>query len=117
MAKRNNKDMKKIIILLVLFSNYSLVALAAEETQHKVQVSEPEAAASLTDGVLKKVNMAQGTLIIQHEEIKNLDMPPMTMLFNVKDPSLMAGLKAGDHIQFKAIDSKGALIVTWIRVK
>ena len=44
-------------------------------------------------------------------------MPPMTMLFNVKDPSLMAGLKAGDHIQFKAIDSKGALTVTWIRVK
>ena len=60
---------------------------------------------------------AQGTLIIQHEEIKSLGMPPMTMLFNVKDPSMISGLKAGDHIQFKAIEINGALIVTWIQVK
>lgn len=107
--------MKKIMILLIVFLSHSLIVQAVEDAQHKVQATEADTAT--TDGVLKKVNKAQGTLIIQHEEIKSLGMPPMTMLFNVKDPSMISGLKAGDHIQFKAIEINGALIVTWIQVK
>ena len=110
--------MKKMMMMfLVLFMSCFLAAAAAENNQAKGRVINSESAAIVTNGLLKKVNMAQGTLIIQHEAIKNLDMPSMTMLFSVKDPSLMAGLKAGDHVQFKAIDNKGALTVTWIRVK
>ena len=108
--------MKKMMISLLLLCSV-LAAQAAENPQQKLQVKTPSAKQDLTNGVLRKVNKVQSTLIIQHEEIKSLGMPAMTMLFNVKDPSILSGLKAGDHVQFKAIDSKGALIVTWIQLK
>jgi Cu/Ag efflux protein CusF len=107
--------MKKLIILFTLFFFNTAVVQAAEDAQHRTQTTEADVAP--TEGVLKKVNKVQNTIIIQHETIKNLDMPPMTMLFNVEDPSMIHGLKAGDHVQFKAIESHGALVVTWIRVQ
>jgi Cu/Ag efflux protein CusF len=115
-VKRNNGVMKKMMISLLLLCSV-LAAQAAENPQQKLQVKTPSAKQDLTNGVLRKVNKVQSTLIIQHEEIKSLGMPAMTMLFNVKDPSILSGLKAGDHIQFKAIESKGTLIVTWIQLK
>lgn len=108
--------MKKIMISLLLLS--SVLALhAAENPQQKLQVTTSSENKDVTNGLLRKVNKAQSTLVIQHEEIKSLGMPAMTMLFNVKDPSILSGLKSGDHIQFKAIEIKGTLIVTWIQVK
>jgi Cu/Ag efflux protein CusF len=42
----------------------------------------------------------------------NLDMPPMTMVFQVQDPSVLETLKAGDKIKFSAEKIGGAYIVT-----
>ena len=36
----------------------------------------------------------------KHGEIKNLDMPAMTMTFNVRDAALIDKLAAGDRIRF-----------------
>ena len=38
------------------------------------------------EGEVKKVNKDTGKLTIKHGELKNLGMPPMTMVFRVKDP-------------------------------
>ena len=45
-------------------------------------------------------------------DIPNLDMPPMTMVFVVKDPSQLKGLKVGDSVQFTAEQLNGAYTVT-----
>jgi len=74
----------------------------------------PALADELTEGVIRKVNKDAGKLTIKHGEIKQLDMPPMTMVFQVKDPAMLDQVKAGDKVRF-AVESKGgAMTVTRI---
>lgn len=69
---------------------------------------------AMTEGVIRKVNKDAGKLTIKHEEIKHLDMPPMTMVFQVKDPAMLDQVKEGDKVRF-AVESKGgAMTVTKI---
>jgi Cu/Ag efflux protein CusF len=39
-------------------------------------------------------------------------MPPMTMVFQVKDPALLEQVKAGDKVKFSAEEAGGAYFVT-----
>lgn len=71
--------------------------------------------AEMTDGEIRKVDLANSKVTIKHEEIKNLDMPGMTMVFQVKDAELLGKAKVGDKIRFKAEKSGGAIVVTDIQ--
>ncbi|MDP3750710.1 MAG: copper-binding protein, partial [Polaromonas sp.] len=66
-------------------------------------------------GEIRKVDLANGKVTIKHGEIKNLDMPGMTMVFQAKDPELLAKAKPGDKIRFKAEKAGGAIVVTDIQ--
>jgi Cu/Ag efflux protein CusF len=70
---------------------------------------------SMTDGEVKKIDPDTGKITIKHGEIKNLDMPSMTMVFTVKDKSQLAGIKPGDKIKFVAAHEGGKLVVTSIQ--
>jgi Cu(I)/Ag(I) efflux system periplasmic protein CusF len=60
------------------------------------------ASADLAEGVVRRVDAAGARVTIKHGEIVALGMPPMTMVFRAKDPSLLQGLKVGDTIRFQA---------------
>lgn len=75
------------------------------------QVASAQSAGAYTAGQVRKVDLEQGKVTIRHEEIKNLDMPPMTMIFNVKNKSLLKGIKAGDLVIFTAASEGGKLYV------
>lgn len=64
-----------------------------------------------TDGEVRKIDPDLGKITLKHGEIKSLDMPPMTMVFGVKDKALLGALKAGDQVRFKAIKLQGAYTV------
>jgi Cu/Ag efflux protein CusF len=66
----------------------------------------------LTDGEVRKVDKDAGKLTLRHAEIKSLDMPPMTMVFVVRDKAMLDTLKAGDKIKFKAVNEGGRFTVT-----
>lgn len=70
--------------------------------------------AHATDGEVKKVDLAQGKVTIKHSEIKNLDMPAMTMVFRARPVTLLNGLAEGDRISFAADKIEGQYIVTAI---
>ena len=70
------------------------------------------AAGDMADGEVRKVDKDAGKLTLKHGDIKSLDMPPMTMVFVVKDKAMLDKLKAGDKIKFKAINDAGKLTVT-----
>lgn len=70
-----------------------------------------------SEGTVKKVNADTGKLTISHGPLPNLDMPPMTMVFRVKDPTWLARMKPGDSIRFVAERVDGALTVTAIERK
>jgi len=66
----------------------------------------------MVDGEVRKVDTEAKKVTIKHGEIKSLQMPRMTMVFQVKDPALLGKVKAGDKIRFTAEKSGGALVVT-----
>jgi len=76
------------------------------------QTSTMAATGDMTDGEVRKVDKEGGKLTLKHAEIKNLDMPGMTMVFVIKDKAMLDKLKAGDKIKFKAINDAGKSTVT-----
>lgn len=74
------------------------------------------AAADLTEAEVRKVDKDNMKVTLRHGQIKNLDMPPMTMVFNVNDAALLDKVKAGDKIHFRAANEGGKFTVTEIHV-
>ena len=72
--------------------------------------------ADLSEAEVRKVDRENRKVTLKHGEIKNLDMPPMTMVFNVNDTRLLDHVKAGDKIQFRAANESGKYTVTEIHV-
>ena len=67
---------------------------------------------AMTQGVISRIDAANGKVGIKHEAIDNLKMPPMTMVFRVADPALLEGLKVGDAVRFHAENPGGKLTLT-----
>ena len=65
---------------------------------------------------VRKVDKDTKKITIKHGEIKNLDMPGMTMLFQVKDPAMLDMVKAGDKVKFKAEKAAAGFVVTEIQM-
>lgn len=72
-------------------------------------------AAEFTKGTVKKLDTSAKKVTIAHEDLKNLDMPAMTMVFRVKDEAILAKLKEGAAIEFVADRVDGKLTVTEIK--
>jgi Cu/Ag efflux protein CusF len=90
--------MKRLALCALLFSLASAGALAQ----------------ALTDGEVQRIDKANGRITLKHEEIKNLDMPPMTMVFQVKDPALLEKARVGEKVKFRAEKDGKAYVVTAI---
>jgi Cu/Ag efflux protein CusF len=71
-------------------------------------------AAALTQGVVRKVDRVTHKITIQHGRIANLDMPPMTMVFRVADPAMIARVSIGEKVRFRAERIGGQLTITRI---
>lgn len=70
---------------------------------------------ALTTGEVRRVDKGAERITLRHERIENLDMPPMTMVFRVRDPAMLDQVKVGERIRFAAEDIKGA--ITLIRIE
>jgi Cu(I)/Ag(I) efflux system periplasmic protein CusF len=71
-------------------------------------------AAETTMAEVKKIDKDAKKITLKHEEIKPLDMPAMTMVFQVKDRSILEGLKPGDKVKFRAEKAKSGYAVSTI---
>jgi Cu(I)/Ag(I) efflux system periplasmic protein CusF len=64
---------------------------------------------------VRKIDKDAKKVTLKHGPIKNLDMPGMTMVFQVKDAALLDKLvllTPGDKIMFTAEQQQGAYVVT-----
>ena len=99
----------------VLVAAALLAPLAhAEDAHHKGGAPATQAGAALSDGEVRKVDKDAKKITIKHGPLANLDMPPMTMVFQVKDPAMLNQVKAGDKVKFQAEKIGGAFTVTQI---
>ena len=70
-----------------------------------------QAVLPVSEAEVRKVDKDAGKITLKHGEIKNLDMPAMSMVFQVKDKALLDKVKAGDKISFTADKVNGAYTV------
>ena len=75
-----------------------------------------QAAINMTTGEVKKIDKESQKITIKHGEIKNLEMPGMTMVFKVLDPALLDKVKPGEKVNFTAEKRDGAIVVMAIDV-
>lgn len=75
-------------------------------------VAHAQTSADMASGEVRKVDKDASKITIKHGEIKNLQMPPMTMVFTVTAPGLLDKVKTGDKIKFNAIQQEGKMVVT-----
>ena len=100
----------------------SILAASSSFALAHAQTAAPAASGAMqmsandtTDGEVRKIDKENKKITLKHGEIKNLEMPGMTMVFQVKDPAMLDIVKPGDKVMFKAEKVNGALVVTEIQ--
>ena len=80
--------------------------------------SEPTAAdqQELSEGEVTRWDARSQKVTLRHGELKNLEMPPMNMVFLLQDLSQASQIKVGQKVRFRAEQVNGALIVTRFEV-
>ena len=66
----------------------------------------------MTEAEVRKVDRENQKITLKHGAIKNLEMPPMTMVFRVSDTAMLDKVQAGDKVRFTAAKDDGKLTVT-----
>lgn len=72
-------------------------------------------ATEFTKGTIRKIDAKTGKVTIAHEDLKALDMPAMTMVFQMADATMLEKITEGQDIEFVADRVNGKLTVTEIR--
>ena len=72
----------------------------------------PAAPSELSEGEITRWDPRTLKVTLRHGEIKNLGMPPMTMVFRVPDAGMVGGLQPGAKVQFRAEQVNGAYVLT-----
>jgi len=78
-------------------------------------VAQSVAAQGMSQAEVRKVDKDAGKLTLKHGPIPNLEMPPMTMVFRVKEAGMLDAVKAGDKVSFQAEKINGQYTVTRIQ--
>ena len=99
----------------VLLALASAAAMPAHAQSAATATAENASAAEMSEGEVRKVDKDNKKITLKHGPIKNLDMPPMTMVFQVSDPALLEKVQAGDKVRFSAANEAGKLTVTSIQ--
>lgn len=103
-------------IATFVFASILSVGVAARAATDNASIKTTTTqAADMTPGEVRKIDKEAGKLTLKHGKIEDLDMPGMTMVFKIRDKSLLDNLQVGDKIKFKAIDDKGKLTITDIK--
>lgn len=111
---------RSLILTAALFAFAPLAAAQASAAQTDEQSAHhPGAAAAsqMSEGEVRKVNKDAQKITLRHGELKNLGMPPMTMVFRVADPAMLDQVKSGDKVRFVADKVGGQYTVTQIETK
>jgi Cu(I)/Ag(I) efflux system periplasmic protein CusF len=104
--------MKHALSATVLMAALVSAALPAYSTTHASHGHTD--AAALTQGEIRRIDKDAKKLTIRHQPITNLEMPAMTMVFQVQDPAVLEQVKVGDKVRFAAEKKDGAFVLTQV---
>jgi Cu(I)/Ag(I) efflux system periplasmic protein CusF len=96
------------ILTLAALATPGLPVIAHAQAQPAQTV---QADAALTEGEVRRIDTAAQKITLRHGPIANIDMPAMTMVFQVRDPALLNNAKAGDKVRFSVEKINGVYTV------
>lgn len=73
-----------------------------------------ESHSEMSTGTVTAIDSKWNRVTLDHGPLENLDMPAMTMVFQLADPAMLEGLSEGAEIRFVADRVAGKLTVTEI---
>lgn len=93
-------------------------AAPAAQSAQSAPTASNEAAATdeLSQGEILRWDPRTLKVTLRHGDIKNLGMPPMTMVFRVHNASLLAAFQPGDKVRFHVEQEVAGYFVTHIEV-
>jgi Cu/Ag efflux protein CusF len=106
---------KYLAVLGALLLSLTLPVLSYAQATTEAEGTSATQPLTLTTGEIKRVDLDAGKVTIKHGEIKNLEMPPMTMVFIAKDRGQLANLKVGDKVNFVVLNEAGKFIAAEIQ--
>ena len=120
----NGYPMKSLKINTSLVTATAILAFSVPYFAHgtgtpskdAIKTEQTATVADMTDGEIRKVDKDSKKITIKHAEIKNLDMPAMTMVFQVKDPAMLDKVQSGDKVKFKVIKTDSGFVVTDLQI-
>ena len=107
------KTFRSILSIALLAAMSASIAQTAAPAQGAA-AKPSQAMTDTVAGEVRKVDKDARKITLRHGEIKQLDMPAMSMVFQVKDPAMLDKVKAGDKVKFKAENAGGAMTLTEI---
>jgi len=88
----------------------------ADAAKHSGAEPSTQTSSDTTEGEVRRINKELGKITLRHGELKALGMPPMTMVFNIRNPALLDAVKVGDTVLFTAAkDADGSFVITAIK--
>lgn len=112
-----NRLVSFALVLVWAFSPLAYGNGAHSKKGQADQASAPAAtsqAGSMADGEVRKVDKEAKKITIRHGPLAELDMPAMTMVFQVDDAAMLDTVKTGDKVKFRAEKVGGAFKVVKI---
>jgi Cu(I)/Ag(I) efflux system protein CusF len=107
--------MKTMLFVTLCAGALAVRPAFANDAHHKASQEIVIAqAAQMTEGEVRKVDKSAKKITLKHGPITSLDMPAMTMVFQVTDVALLEKVKAGDKVRFAADKVEGGYAVTRI---
>lgn len=82
---------------------------------HGAHAGHQAAALAVVAGEVKKIDKETGKITLRHGELKNLNMAAMTMVFRVKDPTMLDQVKVGSKVKFAADRVNGAVTIVQLQ--
>jgi Cu(I)/Ag(I) efflux system membrane protein CusA/SilA len=107
----STKNLVSALVLMVAFGAQA----QGMSMPPKPGASAAKSAMPLVDAEVRKVDVQKGLIVLNHGDLPNLAMPPMTMGFDVADRKMLTGLKVGQKVKFQAEMVGGKATVTELK--
>ena len=111
--------MKQLLVATLLPLGLAAgIAAAADpatvDSDHQRALLVAQADLTMTHGEIREIDKDTRKITIKHGESKNLSMPGVTMVSQVKDAALLEQVEQGEKVRFHVEQVNGALVVTRI---
>ena len=99
------KNINYLVTAATLLSSVTFTNAASHATAPATDAKKEITASAtlpMAQAEIRKIDLENKKITLKHGEIKNLDMPSMTMVFVVKDTAMLDKLAANDKVMFTA---------------